>query len=177
MNPLSISLRTSVLASIVLASISIDINLASAQQRACVITDEGSTVCGKLTTQSKKPTQTAGQRKEADGYVFLLKGCKRLDTNIKCRLSITNKGAERNLFAAGTSGNSSIIDSVGKAYPGSTVEIGGKSDVSVVTTISPGIDYVAEFNFENVPTQITQAPVLNLHLDNKVQFRNVSFSN
>jgi hypothetical protein len=177
MNPLSIALRTSVLAGVFLASFSIEINPASAQQRACVITDEGNTVCGKLTTQPKKTNQTSGQRKEVNKYVFLLKGCRRSDSNIKCTLQITNKSVERDLITSARSNTSTIIDSVGKAYSGSNVEIGGQTGGELRTTISPGIDYTAEFNFQDIPEQITQAPVLNLYLDGKIQFRNVSFSN
>jgi hypothetical protein len=178
MNPLSIALRTSVLAVVFLASFPIDSNPASAQQRACVITDEGNTVCGKLTTQAKKSNQTSGQRKEINGFVLLLKGCKRSDTNIKCTLQITNKGAERQFTIRADYDTSTIVDSVGKSYSGSTVEIGGRvGREGLTTTISPGIDYIAEMNFENIPEGLTRVPVLNLYLDGKVQFRNVSFSN
>jgi hypothetical protein len=52
MNLVRMFAQASVLASMVLASLSIYSNPASAQQRACVITDEGATVCGKLTTKS-----------------------------------------------------------------------------------------------------------------------------
>jgi hypothetical protein len=179
MNPLSIALRTSVLAGVFLASFPIDSNPASAQQRACVITDEGNTVCGKLTTQTKKPNQTSGQRKEVDKFVFLLKGCRRSDTTIKCTLQITNKGAEREIIIRADRDTSTIIDSAGRAYSGSTVEIGGRTGREGLTTIiSPGIDYIAGITFENIPEQISEAPVLNLYLAwKKVQFRNVSFSN
>jgi hypothetical protein len=57
MNLVRMFAQTSVLASIVLTSLSIYSNPASAQQRACVITDEGATVCGKLTTQTNKTNQ------------------------------------------------------------------------------------------------------------------------
>jgi hypothetical protein len=179
MNLVSIVRQTSVLASIVLASLLIYSNQASAQQRACVITDEGATVYGKLTTLNKKPNQSLGQRKEVDKFVFLLKGCRRSDTTIKCNLSIINKGAERELYIRADRSTSTIIDSSGKSYSGSTVEIGGQIGSEGLTTIiSPGIDYIAEINFENVSEQIAQAPVLNLYLHRqKVQFRNVSFSN
>ncbi len=170
-------LQTSVLTSMVLSSLSIYSNPASAQQRACVITDEGATVCGKLTTQTKKPNQSSGQRKEVDKFVFILKGCRRSDTTIKCNLLVTNKGAERELYIQAVE-RSTIVDSVGKSYPGSTVDIGGKNSNALWTVISPGIDYSADISFENIPEQIAQAPVLNLYLHSqKVQFRNVSFSN
>jgi hypothetical protein len=178
MNLVRIVRQTSVLASIVLTSLLIYSNPASAQQRSCVITDEGTTVCGKLTTQTKKPNSSSGQRKEVDKFVFLLKGCKRSDTTIKCNLQVTNKGSERELYIHAGNEYSTIVDSLGKAYSGSTVDIGGKSSNALWTVISPGIDYNADISFENIPEQIAQAPVLNLYLHSqKVQFRNVSFSN
>jgi hypothetical protein len=153
-------------------------NPASAQQRVCVITDEGVTVCGKLTTQTKKPNQNIGQRKEVDKFIFLLKGCKRSDTTIRCNLIINNKGEERSLYIHAGEEYSTIVDSVGKAYSGSIVDIGGKSSNGLHTVISPGIDYNADIIFENIPEQVTQASVLNLYLHSqKVQFRNVYFLN
>ena len=79
--------------------------------RMCISTGNGKTACGKFTTikkegesstqsleprpETNKPFTGSGQRKEADKFVFLLKGCRRIDTNIKCELTISNKGAER----------------------------------------------------------------------------------
>ena len=174
MNLLFITLRTSILASMVLTSFSINSDPASAQQQACVITDQGNTVCGKLTTQQKKPNQTSGQRKEVDNFVFLLKGCRRSDTTIKCNFQIANKGQERNLYV--NAEYSAIVDSMGKSYSGSTIDIGGKNSNSLWTVITPGINYDASMTFENIPEQIAQAPILNSHFSQKIQFRNISFS-
>jgi hypothetical protein len=180
MNIIQISLRTSILVSVALTSLIIDTGVARSQQRACVITDDGATVCGKLTTAKKvtqKPTQNSGFRKEVNNFVFLLKGCTKVDTTVKCNLLITNKGAERNL-GIDAAGLSTIVDSVGKSYPGSTVDIGGvSSSFRVITAISPGIDYVAVITFENVPERMIQAPLVNFVFGSKVQFRNVAFSN
>jgi hypothetical protein len=177
MNPLSIALRTTVFASMVLASLWIETNPVSAQQRACVITDEGNTVCGKLTTQTKKSTATGIQRKEYDKFVFTLKGCRRTEGNIKCGFTITNKLDRDRVLDVYT--DSSLVDSQGKSYTGSNVEIGGKSSNGRnIFTVSPGIDYESMLTFENVPEQISQVPLLNIKTHSKlIQFRNVSFSN
>lgn len=180
MNLVRMFAQASVLASMVLASLSIYSNPASAQQRACVITDEGATVCGKLTTQMKKPTSSVEQRKELGNFVLLLKGCRRSDTTIKCNLSVTNEGEEKQLWIEQT--NSTIVDSDGKSYRGSTVSVGGKSAGSLLTTISPGINYAAVITFKNISQQIAQVPLLNLALhdtsnSHNIQFRNVYFSN
>jgi hypothetical protein len=170
-------LQTSVLAGMVLTSLSIYSNPASAQQQACVITDEGATVCGKLTTQTKKPNSPSGYRKEVDKFVILLKGCSRSDATIKCNFVITNKGEERGFEIR--AGQSSIIDSKGKPYSGTNGEIGADSHPGLArTTVSPGIDYAANITFEKIPEQITQIPLVNFHMGGKnVQYRNVSFSN
>lgn len=175
MNPLSIALRTSVLASVFLASFPIDSNPASAQQRACVITDEGNTVCGKLTTQPKKPSSGLGFRKEVKNYIFVLKGCRRSDTTIKCSLIVTNREAEKTLSIRAVI--SSIIDSNGKSYIGSTVDAGGKNSSGLDVAIAPGIDYTVDITFEKIPEQIAKVPLLKLYLGEEVQFRNVSFLN
>jgi hypothetical protein len=176
MNLLSIALRTSVLAGVFLASFPIDSNPASAQQRACVITDEGNTVCGKLTTQPKKPSSGSGYRKEVKNYIFVLKSCKRSDTTIKCSLIVTNRGAEEYL-SIDASNYSSIVDSNGKSYSGSTVDAGGNTDSSMHIKIAPGIDYTVDITFEKIPEQIAKVPLLKLYLNGEVQFRNVSFLN
>jgi hypothetical protein len=82
MHLISTFLKTSIMASLVLTSLSFHINSASAQQRACVITTEGNTVCGRLTTSKKvskikQNSSSSGYRTEIDDFVFLLKGCRR----------------------------------------------------------------------------------------------------
>jgi hypothetical protein len=106
----------------------------------------------------------------------VLKDCKRSDTTIKCSLIVTNRGEERSLYINAYS-YSSIVDSNGKSYRGSTVDIGGNTNSGVHTKIAPGIDYAADITFEKIPEQITKIPLLKLYLGEEVQFRNVSFLN
>ena len=123
--------------------------------------------------ETNKPFTGSGQRKEADKFVFLLKGCRRIDTNIKCELTISNKGAERSLYIQAVS--STFVDPNGKTHKGSTSDIGGQ-DARV--DITPGVDYAATITFENLPDQITRVQLLNLGFNYKsVQFRNISFVN
>jgi hypothetical protein len=173
MKPLSVALRTSVLAGVFLASFPIDSNPASAQQRACVITDEGNTVCGKLTTQPKK--SSSGYRKEVKDYIFVLKGCRRSDTTIKCSLFVTKRGAEETFTVHPSL--SSIIDFNGRSYKGSTVGAAGQTDSSMNIAIYPGIDSTVDITFENIPEQIAKVPLLKILIGEEVQFRNVSLLN
>jgi hypothetical protein len=179
MNLVRIIQQTSVLVSMVLASFLIYGKPVSAQQRVCVIADDGTTVCGKLITQTKKSIDSV-QRKEIDKFVILLKGCRRSDANIKCNFIITNKGEERSLTIY-TTNYTAFVDSSGVSYFGSRVDVGGQSNSNLSPVISPGIDYIADISFENIPQQITQVPLLNLVLNTPdlrtIKFRNVSFSN
>lgn len=125
--------------------------------------------------------QSTFARKEVNNIVYLLKGCRKSDTTVKCELVIMNKATERGLriLASGYGSPSTIVDSTGKSYVASSIDIGGQShphDRNIF--IAPGIDYVAVLTFENVPEQVTKVPLLNVLSDErKIQFRNVSFSN
>ena len=156
--------------------------------RMCIATGNGKTTCGKFTTikkedessnqsseprpETNKPFAGSGQRKEADKFVFLLKGCRRIDTNIKCELTISNKAESRG-FQVQASG-STFVDYNGKTHRGSTSDIGGENSAQV----TPGVNYAATITFENIPDQITRVQLLNLGFNySSVQFRNISFVN
>jgi hypothetical protein len=173
--------RASLLSSLVVTSLIIHGSPARSDQRVCIITDDGTTMCGKPTSSKKEAKnpkqQNSGYRKEAKNIVYLLKGCRKSDTSMKCEFVITNKAAERD-FTLNDS-YSSIIDSNGKSYLTSNVDLGGKSDNYYRSiSIASGIDYAAVLTFENIPDQVTKIPLLNIFADGqKIQFRNVSFSN
>jgi hypothetical protein len=180
MNLVRMFAQTSVLASMVLSSLSIYSNPVSAQQRACVITDEGTTVCGKLTTPTKKPNSNPGYRKEVDDFVFLLRGCNRSGENVRCNLIITNKRSERTLEI--NRANCKIVDSTGKSHYSPILDLDGKignNDSYPQVNIAPGVEYATVFVFKDIPEQITRSQLLEISLQNRksVQFRNVSFSN
>jgi hypothetical protein len=171
--------RASLLSSLVVTSLIIHGSPARSEQRVCIITDDGATMCGKLTSSKKEAKnpkqQNSGYRKEARNIVYLLKNCRKSDTSVKCEFVITNKGSER-AFGMAASPYSTIVDSNGKSYSASTIDIGGSSDTSRVISIAPGIDYAAILTFENIPDQVTKIPLLNISADDQnIQFRNVSF--
>jgi hypothetical protein len=73
-----------------------------------------------------------------------------------------------------------MLPSSGVSYSGYTTEIGGRKADDMYITISPGINYSAVVIFNDIPTKITQVPLLNLKLgpyddDPKIQFRNIAF--
>jgi hypothetical protein len=182
MNLIRIALQTSILTSVVLTSLIINGDAARSQQQACVITDDGTTVCGKPTTvkkEAKKPAQSSGYRKEVGNFVYTLKECKQSDATIKCDLAITNKGASKsNLWITF---ESKIIDSRGKSHFMSRIDIDGQSRTSSkVVEMVPGIAYATTLIFENMPESLTQAQVLQIALYGNNQntlFRNILISN
>jgi hypothetical protein len=170
---------TNVLATLILASLFIHAKPARSQQRACVVSDDGVTVCGRPTAVKKgasKPTQVSAYRKEINNFALLVKGCKRVDANIKCDLVVTNKGVERDLSL--NPAFIKIIDSVGRSHQCQTVDFGGVGNVTA--KITPGIDYAATITFNDIPDQISQAQILEINAGYDVgvfQFRKVSFTN
>ena len=77
----------------------------------------------------------AGYRKEANNIVYLLKGCRKSDTSVKCEFVIKNKIAEKAITISGS--DSSIVDSTGKSYVGSSIDIGGKNEYARSLFIAP----------------------------------------
>jgi hypothetical protein len=154
-------------------------------ERACMTTDGSNSICGKFKSvkqeqaegqETSKPSQSTVARKEADNFIYTLKGCRKSDTTVKCELSMVNKGKERSqrIYTAGLGGTTSI-DTTGKSNVCSTSDIGGQEQI----IMTPGIDYSASITFNNVPEQILKAQLLNISTSNGgiVQFRNVPFSN
>lgn len=178
MNLVRITQQASILASIISTSLLIHIDLASAQQKTCVITDEGTTVCGKPTTQIKKSNQNSTYRKEVNNFIFILKNCSKLDTNVKCDFTITNKGLERELVIYTTS--SKLVDPDGKSHYAYSLDFDsrvGDTNYSPRATIVPGVDYAATLNFKNMQDKIARFQLLEISTNGKsVQFRNFPIS-
>ncbi len=158
-----------------------------AVERACVTTDAGGVVCGKFKSategqgqeEARTPTPSSGYRKESDEVTYVLRSCRRSNSDIKCNLAITTRKENKSLRVDSGKGYSSIVDSAGRTYPSSNLEYSGRSQSSINVPLSPGVDYVVDVNFENVPGQITQASLLNItaYTNKVVQFRNIPISN
>jgi hypothetical protein len=181
LNPIKV-FRTSVFASLFLTSFFIYDNPVQAQQRACVITDRGTTVCGKLIRQTQSSTnksvQSFGQKEVVGNFIYIFKDCKRSDTTVECVFTVANKGQE--IFKLAYAGEFELVDSNGKSYHGSTFEFGGSKGPFASETLSPGIEYSAGVTFEQVPVQMTRFPLLRGGISGKEQkfhFRNVTISN
>ena len=174
--------QASFLAGIISASLLVYNNPARADQKVCVITDAGATVCGRLTTlkpPANRPPVSIDQV-QIDKITVSLKGCRRDDKNVKCTFEIVNRGKEEKRIVSLYS-LSYIVDSTGTSYKAGTLDMGGQisSNLAGEGTIVPGVESFASINIENVPAELTQAKVLefNTNLGKKVQFRNVPISN
>jgi hypothetical protein len=117
------------------------------------------------------PTSTPSNEREAGGLTFLLKGCRRSGSTVKCDFTVTSKSTINFGMMAWYN---AVIDSEGKSYPGSLVDIGGRSANNIGATIEPGINYALVLSFDNVPEQVNTAPLLKL--GNGIDYRNVSIS-
>jgi hypothetical protein len=170
--------QASLFAGIILASLFAFNNSARADQKACVVTDAGVTVCGRLTS-IKPPTNNrppvVDKQVQIDNFTFSLKGCKRNSKIVKCIFKISNKGREETQINS-LVGGSYIIDSSGTSYRADSVDMGGSSSgYDRTATIVPSIDSFASIKIVDVPLDITQAEVLefNTNLGGKIQFRDV----
>jgi hypothetical protein len=156
-----------------------------AVERACVTTDGSNTICAKFKSaregqaqdEATNPTPSAGYRKESDGVSYVLRNCRRSSSDIKCNFLITTKKENKNITIHAGQGFSSMVDSAGRTYPSYSFEYNGAITSGVTLNMSPGIDYVVDANFQNIPEQITQASLLNISSGKVIQFRNVPISN
>jgi hypothetical protein len=197
--------RASILAGMTFASLSVHSNPAHAQLQACIVADNGKTVCGQsgeierlcVTTdgrnkicgkfksvkeekgqeEARTPAPIAGYRKEVNNFVLTLESCRRVDENVRCQIKIFNKGTKKDI-GIDTSG-SSLLDLAGRSHPGSVTDFGSGSG-STTAEIDSKTDIVVSITFNNVPGQIVKAQLLNLAFYKgikPIQFRNVPVSN
>jgi hypothetical protein len=156
-------------------------------ERACITTATGNTVCGKFKSAKKEgqeeartPAPNSIYQKELDGIAYTLKSCRREESIVKCNFVITTKKDGKQFYIVTGAGHSSMVDANGRTYPSSSnLEYnGGSKFMSVRIDMSVGVDYVVDINFEKTPGQITKATLINLSANEKlVQFRNVPISN
>jgi hypothetical protein len=150
-----------------------------AEQRACVVTDKGATVCGKLTTpkkEDKKQNLSSTYKKELKGFVVNLQGCNKLETKVTCNFSIKNKRQElRSLYMRPwliRGYDALIVDMKGRSYTASEVDFGNNQNS---IEMSPDVDYSLAITFKEMPEQLTKAQILKIDFENTgtIDFRNV----
>jgi hypothetical protein len=191
----SIIRHTAIFITLILASNSICVNQAQSQpqppQRACVITDEGTTVCGKPTTSQKKVNEINQEKKNMvfaqefrlDDYIFKFKKCQKLVSSAMCMITIVNNGAERNLkITANSLSDSSIIimtDTIGEEYrfEAKSLDMGERKDKTVTFKPTRGNSYDLVLHFPRVARSTNKAQKLLLPVTIDGTSRMVLFTN
>lgn len=194
-NITSLVRHVAIFTTLILASNSICINQSQSQtqpqQRTCVITDEGATVCGKPTTFKKKVSET-NQRKQnmelaqefrLDDYIFSLKKCQKFVQSAFCNITIVNNGAERNLkIIAKSQSDSSIMimtDITGEEYrfEAKSLDLGERQDEAVTFKPTKGKSYDLVLHFKRVARSTNKAQKLLLPVTIDGTSRMVLFTN
>ncbi len=142
-------------------------------ERMCVTTNDSNSICGKFKgteeeREASKPPQPSAYRKEIDGFVYTLDGCKRADGNVRCSVTVTNKGRIAKKLEIGIS---TLVDSNGRSS-NSRPDLGG-SDSAIVT---PGIDAYITVLFYGIPDGALKVDLLSIPLprqNKSIQFRNI----
>lgn len=157
----------------------------NAEQRACIVTENGATMCGKLINAKPQSNKKAQNSTNSEGFIITLKGCRRAVSVVSCEININNKGKEGMIAIYGYNYiykyGSKIVDASGKTYYASKVDFDGSSDGLVRTVLlSPGIDYSASLTFENVP-EIDRAQLFSVQIGSRTKgdyanFRNISIT-
>jgi hypothetical protein len=156
------------LTSVFLTSLLISSHPVAAQQ-ACVVTDAGKVVCGRLQQSANESfPQNSDRQQEIEDFVFTFKACRRKGAVVNCELTITNKGKDRDLRLNGTTfydpaKHTRIIDATGRQYSVSNIESGGlKSQGYVSVKFAKDINYRTVLTFEEISNQISQVPLIEL---------------
>jgi hypothetical protein len=158
---------------------------AKAEERVCIMSDQGKPVCGKpiVKKEERKPSQGYGFQKDKYGRTFVVEGCRRSSEVVRCTVLIKTTKEKDILLVYGGYGNSSMVDSSGQIHKCYQMDIGGKVDGSYNIGTATGNESFIDFIFNDVPQQFTRASFLNIIVQNNgegqhpVQFRNIPISN
>ena len=196
--------RASILATLTIASIPFYNNPAQAKPQACIVTDNGRTVCGQaraiermcVTTdgtnnicgkfksakedrrqepEATRPAQGSDSQVAIGNVAFSIKECRQTETTVICSFSIMNKGADRDISFEPSYAR--ITDPSGRTYIATFIEMGGQNISWTNTmTANSGINYEATFTFKNIPAGVRKAQLLSFPFDNRtVKLRNINF--
>ncbi|WP_310482957.1 hypothetical protein [Chamaesiphon sp. VAR_48_metabat_403] len=153
-------------------------------ERMCVTTDGNNKICGKFKSMSPEQAQENSKiprnyiyTKELEGAIFTIKNCRRSSSSMICTFFIRSKKENVSLLMYVDKGSSSIISPDGKTYPSSRLEYNGSNQSGLSLIMSPDIDYIVNVIFENVPSQISKASLININAGKIIQFRNIPISN
>ncbi|WP_414572498.1 hypothetical protein [Nostoc sp. CCY 9925] len=129
-----------------------------AAQKACVVTDSGDVVCGKLQQDSKNPSTQNNQTIEFETINITLQGCKRSTSTVNCYFLLSPKKDGTGYFYCG---GSKMFDTFAREYFCQQGQIGEqKGSNSQYTTMLKGIPLTAIATFREIPTQVKEISAL-----------------
>ncbi|MBD2441304.1 hypothetical protein [Nostoc sp. FACHB-110] len=134
-----------------------------ANERTCVTTDNGTTVCGTSTNSSSQTQEYPTQVTTEGGVTWELKSCNRKKYNIvSCTFSITNSRDE--LYVVTTSKDyTKIVDTQGNEYYVGKIQQGKKVGGAGLPinsgfgfNVVQNIPYILTIDFNEVPDSVSQ---------------------
>ncbi|WP_190949517.1 hypothetical protein [Nostoc punctiforme] len=129
-----------------------------AAQRACVVTDSGDVVCGKLQQNSKNPSTQNNQTIEFETINITLQSCKRSTSTVNCYfLLFPKKDGTAYFYCSG----SKMFDTFAREYFCQQGQIGEqKRSDNPYTTMLKGSPLTAIATFREIPTQVKEISAL-----------------
>ncbi|MBD2694300.1 hypothetical protein [Anabaena catenula] len=159
--------KVSTLTGVVLTSLLVSSHPVAAQ-RACVVTDSGNVVCGRLQQNSQKPSSVKNQTLEFEHINVTLQGCKRSSSTVNCYFLLTAKqdsDVEFNCY------RSKMFDLYGSEHLCRQAQIGkSKGDNSAQTRMLKGIPLKAIATFKEVPTQVKEIAAIEVQVNPYVDY-------
>ncbi len=160
-------LRISTIASLSLAGLCI-FSASVIAQRACVMTDAGKAVCGKLLPDNDGKAQATSDKQqilESDEYRFELQSCRRNGQSVRCNLIITNLASVDRKFRLSSSRKppSRLITTAGDQIMAQQVQLGqSQSPFQLTVLLIKGIPLKASLDFDGIPAQAKSLAVLEI---------------
>ncbi|MEA5530431.1 hypothetical protein VB638_12690 [Dolichospermum sp. UHCC 0684] len=140
-----------------------------AAQRACVVTDSGNVVCGRLQQNSQKPSSAKNQTVEFEHINVTLQGCKRSSSTVNCHFLLTAKQDSDVSFICR---ESKMFDVYGSEYFCKQAQIGkSKEEGSPNTRMLKGIPLKAIATFKEVPTQVKEIAAIEVKVNPYVDYQ------
>jgi hypothetical protein len=161
-------LSCGLLAVSVASGLIMETNPAISQQRACILTDSGQKICGKLlqfgsnnnpSTPAQSSVTLHGPNRDYDVNMKLIK-CSRQSTTVNCKFSIVKTGGSRDgltivLKASGSSDENTIAtDEQDREYVAKFIDGGGQTQASYIhRKLVNNQPIIASWSFE-IPKEV-----------------------
>jgi hypothetical protein len=135
-----------------------------AAQKACVVTDSGNVVCGRLQQNSQKPSTVKNQTVEFEEINLTLQGCKRSSSTVNCHVLFTTK--QDGLVYFSCRNETKMFDTYGKDYFCEQGQLGQNKDrYRAEARMLKGVPLKAIATFKEVPIQVKEIAALKIDVE------------